>query len=204
MEILLHYPICAVELGIQSMDDRVLAACRRGHAAADTVQACALLRNAEIPFVGQMMTGLPGSDGQSEIETAKRICSMGASGARLYPCIVFQNTALADMTRKGLYSPLSVEEAVARSAAALEIFDTHGVPCLKIGLHDGQGLHDPDTYFAGPHHPALGEMVPCCRRWDRYGKNTLKFLSHRDVPPWLSDRKRKTNCVFWKKQGQNL
>lgn len=159
VEILLHYPICAVELGIQSMDDRVLAACRRGHAAADTVQACALLRNAEIPFVGQMMTGLPGSDGQSEIETAKRICSMGASGARLYPCIVFQNTALADMTRKGLYSPLSVEEAVARSAAALEIFDTHGVPCLKIGLHDGQGLHDPDTYFAGPHHPALGEMV---------------------------------------------
>lgn len=159
VEVLLRYPICAVELGIQSMDDRVLAACKRGHAVADTVQACALLRNAGIPFVGQMMTGLPGSSGQSEIETAERICSMGACGARVYPCIVFQNTALADMTWKGLYSPLSVEEAVARSAAVLEVFDAHGVPCLKIGLHDGQGLHDPDTYFAGPHHPALGEMV---------------------------------------------
>lgn len=109
--------------------------------------------------MGQMMTGLPGSSGQSEIETAESICSMGACGARIYPCIVFQNTALADMTRKGLYNPLTVEEAVTRSAAVLEIFDDYGVPCLKIGLHDGQGLHDPDTYFAGPHHPALGEMV---------------------------------------------
>lgn len=159
VEILLQYPICAVELGIQSMDDRVLAASRRGHSAADTVQACALLREAGIPFVGQMMIGLPGAEGQSETETAKCICSMGAGGARIYPCIVFHHTALADMVRSGSYSPMSVEGAVARSAAVLEIFDAWGVPCLKIGLHDGQGLHDPDTYFAGPHHPALGEMV---------------------------------------------
>lgn len=159
VEILLRYPICAVELGIQSMDDQVLAICKRGHNAADTVQACALLQKAGIPFVGQMMIGLPLSDTKSELKTARRICDMGACGTRIYPCIVFQNTALADMTRKGIYRPISIEEAVARSAAVLEVFASYSVPCLKIGLHDEQGLHDPTAYFAGPHHPAMGEMV---------------------------------------------
>lgn len=159
VEILLRYPICAVELGVQSMDDRVLAACKRGHSAADTVAACALLREAGIPFVGQMMIGLPASSEQIEIETAQRICDLGACGARIYPCIVFRGTPLADMTQRGLYTPMSVEETLERSAAVLEVLNACGVTCLKIGLHEGEKLHDPDTYFAGPHHPALGEMV---------------------------------------------
>ncbi|MCI8611690.1 MAG: radical SAM protein [Clostridiales bacterium] len=159
VEILLQYPICAVELGIQSMDDMVLAASRRGHAAGDTTTACMLLRKAGIPFVGQMMTGLPAANIATETETAQQICEMGACGTRIYPCIVFQKTPLAHMVEDGTYTPLSVEEAVERSAAALEVFDAYGVPCLKIGLHDGEGLHRSDTYFAGPHHPALGEMV---------------------------------------------
>ena len=159
VEILLRYPVCAVELGIQSMDNAVLTASRRGHSAEDTVAACALLREAGLPFVGQMMTGLPAADREGEIETARQICEMGACGARIYPCIVFQRTPLAHMTKAGAYTPMSLEEAVERSAAVLEMFEAFGVPCLKIGLHDGEGLHSPDTYYAGPHHPALGELV---------------------------------------------
>lgn len=159
VEILLRYPICAVELGIQSMDSAVLAACQRGHTVEDTAAACTLLREAGIPFVGQMMTGLPASDCEKEIETARQICEMGACGARIYPCIVFQKTPLAHMVDDGAYTPMSLEEAVERSAAVLETFNAFDVPCLKIGLHDGEGLRDPDTCFAGPHHPALGEMV---------------------------------------------
>lgn len=159
VEILLRYPVTAVELGIQSMDDRVLSTCKRGHTAADTETACVLLQEAKIPFVGQMMIGLPRSNRQTETETVQQICDMGACGARIYPCVVFQKTPLANMVQKGLYTPLSIEEAVERSAAVLEVLDARGVPCLKIGLHDGEGLRSPDTYFAGPHHPALGEMV---------------------------------------------
>ncbi len=159
VEILLQYPICAVELGIQSMDDAVLAASRRGHTAQDTAAACMLLRKAGIPFVGQMMTGLPAANIAIETKTAQQICEMGACGARIYPCIVFQKTPLTHMVETGTYTPMSVEEAVERSAAVLEVFDTYEIPCLKIGLHDGVRLHSPDTYFAGQHHPALGEMV---------------------------------------------
>ena len=148
-----------MELGIQSISEEVLAAARRGHSAAQSLRAVRLLRSEGFSFVGQMMTGLPGADGESEKNTARVICSEGADGARIYPCIVFKNTPLEEMTRRGEYVPLSVEEAAERSAAVYKIFLANSVPVLKIGLHEGENLHSEDTYFAGPNHPAMGELV---------------------------------------------
>ncbi|MBQ6788560.1 MAG: radical SAM protein [Clostridia bacterium] len=153
------YTLSEVELGIQSMSDKVLSASRRGHTATDTERACALLKSAGIPFVGQMMTGLPSSTPEDEVYTARRICEMGAAGCRIYPTVVFKNTCLAVMAERGEYTPLTVEEAVERSADVLEVFSENGVKCLRIGLQDSENLHDPDKYYAGPAHPALGELV---------------------------------------------
>lgn len=183
VRILLRYPICTVELGIQSMDNTVLAVSRRGHTVGDTTAACTLLREAGIPFVGQMMIGLPSANKEKEIETARQICGMGVQGARIYPCIVFQKTPLARMVEDGTYTPMSLEDAVERSAAVLEVFENFGVPCLKIGLHEGEGLHDPDTYFAGPHHPALGEMVRSRVYWHKIesGLEVLGMLQNKSI-----------------------
>lgn len=158
-DILHRYTVSQVELGIQSFSDAVLGVCRRGHTAEASIKAVRLLRAEGFSFVGQMMTGLPGADGVSERETAEMICAEGAEGARIYPCIVFKNTPLEAMTRRGEYTPLSVEEAVSRSADVFRIFLNNDVPVLKIGLHEGENLHSEETYFAGPNHPALGELV---------------------------------------------
>ena len=154
-----RYTLSEVELGIQSMSDKVLSACRRGHTAADTERACVLLKSAGIPFVGQMMTGLPSSTPDDEVYTARRICELGAAGCRIYPTVVFKNTCLAVMAERGEYTPLTVEEAVERSADVLEVFSENGVKCLRIGLQDSENLHDSEKYYAGPAHPALGELV---------------------------------------------
>ncbi len=154
-----RYTLSEVELGIQSMSDKVLSASRRGHTAEDTERACALLKSAGIPFVGQMMTGLPGSTVHDEVYTAQRICELGAVGCRIYPTVVFKNTCLAVMAERGEYAPLTVEDAVKRSADVLEVFVTHGVKCLRIGLQDSENLHDNEKYYAGPVHPSLGELV---------------------------------------------
>ena len=159
IEILKRYSISQVELGIQSMSDRVLLASKRGHTAADTERACGLLREADIPFVGQMMVGLPGALPEDEFRCAEKICSLGASGTRIYPTIVFRNTELCDMAERGEYAPLTIDEAVERSADVLEVFVKHGVPCLRIGLCESEALHDEGKYYAGPSHPALGEAV---------------------------------------------
>lgn len=159
LEILSRYTVSAVELGIQSMDDGVLTRCRRGHTARHTEEACRKLREAGIPWVGQMMIGLPGSSKEKELACAGAICAMGACACRIYPTIVLQHTELARWTAEGSYTPLTVEDAVERSAAVLEVFLDHGVDCLRIGLCDSESLHDPSTCLAGPVHPAMGELV---------------------------------------------
>lgn len=159
LALLSPYTIAAVELGIQSMDDRVLVYCRRGHTAAQTRTACALLREAGIPWVGQMMIGLPGATPENEIACAEEICTMGATACRIYPTIVLHQTQLAAWTQEGSYVPLTVEEAVVRSAQVLAVFEKAGVECLRIGLCDSESLHDPASCLAGPVHPAMGELV---------------------------------------------
>lgn len=157
--ILKEYTISEVELGIQSTSDRVLFASRRGHTFSDTQRAVRLLRDAGFRVVGQMMIGLPASSYDDEVMTAKAICDMGCVGSRIYPTIVFRNTELYDMTCRGEYTPLSVEDAVKRSADALSVFEERGVKCLRIGLCESENLHSEDSYAAGPNHSAIGELV---------------------------------------------
>ena len=159
LDILSRYSVRVIELGLQSMDDGVLLATHRGHTAKQAEEACRVVVNAGFTLVGQMMIGLPGGSERNEIETAKRICDLGASAARIYPTVVFYDTPLCDMVKNRAYTPLSVEEAVKRSTSVLRVFTERGVPCIRIGLCAGEELTSPDTVMAGPNHPALGEMV---------------------------------------------
>ncbi len=157
--ILRGYTISAVELGIQSFSETVLTTCKRGHSPERSRLAMSMLREAGIPTVGQMMIGLPGSAPADEIACAEEICRLGASGTRIYPTIVFRDTELHRMTVRGEYRPLSLDEAVERSAAVLDVFIRNNVPCLRIGLCESENLHSEEAYFAGPNHPSLGELV---------------------------------------------
>ena len=159
IRILKEYTVSAVELGIQSFDDMVLAASKRGHTADDSRRAMKLLRSAEFDTVGQMMIGLPASTLESEIECAREICRLGASAARIYPTIVFRGTELSACTDSGEYRPLTVSEAVSRSADVLEVFLEHSVECLRIGLCESENLHSDTSYYKGPNHPSIGELV---------------------------------------------
>ncbi len=159
LEILKDYSVKTVELGIQSTSDKVLSAARRGHTAEQAREACKAVKDAGFTLVGQMMIGLPASSEEDELQTAKDICDMGAAACRIYPTVVFKDTPLADMTEAGVYQPLSTDEAVRRSASALRVFLSRGVPCLRIGLCASDSLTSAETAIAGANHPAIGELV---------------------------------------------
>ncbi|MBE6619586.1 MAG: radical SAM protein [Ruminococcaceae bacterium] len=158
LSILAKYPVKTVELGIQSISDEVLAASRRGHTAEQAKKAMRDVVDAGFELIGQMMIGLPFSDPDSEIETVREICRAGASGIRIYPTAVFSGTALHEMMRKGDYPPLTLEDAVERSAAVFEVAHSHGVKVIRIGLCETASLHSENGIVAGAFHPALGEM----------------------------------------------
>ncbi len=159
IEILSHYSVRTVELGLQSMRDEVLRLSKRGHSALDAERACRLLKSAGYGLVGQMMIGLPGSTLEDELYTAKRICELGADGARIYPTVVFRDTCLAEMTERGEYEMLTVDDAVMRSKEVLQIFRQNGVECIRIGLCASDNLGDEGKVLGGATHPSLGELV---------------------------------------------
>ncbi len=167
IDILKNYTITYVELGIQSMNDDVLRYLKRGHTSNDTIRATSLLNEAGISFVGQMMIGLPSATPNDELDCAQRICKLGAKGTRIYPTLVFKNTELEEITKRSEYIPLTLEDAVKRSAAVLRIFVNNGVQCLRIGLCESENLHSDSTYFAGPNSPSIGEMVKSRAYFDK-------------------------------------
>lgn len=167
LDILSAYSVRTIELGLQSMNDDVLAASKRGHDAKCAEIACEKIKKRGFSLVGQMMTGLPKSDRKDEIYTAQKICEMGADAARIYPTVVFFGTELADMMLKGEYIPPELEEAVTRAKLALDVFARKGVPVIRIGLCAGENLSSPRSVCGGANHSAIGELAMSALYLDR-------------------------------------
>lgn len=157
--ILKKYNVCVVELGLQSVSDEVLEITKRNHSFSDEERACRLITEAGITLVGQMMIGLPGATIETELETARFIINAGAVAARVYPTVVFRDTELCSMSVCGSYTPLSLDEAVERTAKVVSLLRESNVKVIRVGLCSSDNLSAEDTYFAGPNHPALGELV---------------------------------------------
>lgn len=157
MDVLSPYGISGIELGIQSMFGEVLSACRRGHTVRDTERACSLILERGYELTGQMMLGLPSSDRERDIETARMIAALGASKARIYPTAVFGDTELCGMLENGEYSPLTLDEAVYRAKECLKIFTAAGIGVIRLGLHSSDGLRG--EIKGGAFHEAFGELV---------------------------------------------
>ena len=159
LDILKYYGVTAVELGIQSMSQTVLDASKRGHNTETTERACALVKRYGFELVGQMMIGLPTADVEAEKYTARRICEMDADFARVYPTVVFYETELCDMAKCGEYTPLSDDEAVMRTKEVLGVFDSFGVPCIRVGLCASENLSNDESVYGGANHSAIGELA---------------------------------------------
>lgn len=158
LDILERYAVSVIELGLQSSDEEVLLLSKRGHDFSVEEKAVRLIKQRGFKLIGQMMIGLPGSTLEKELKTAEFICNCGADGARVYPTVVFRDTELCQMTEIGAYTPISDEDAITRTAKILRLFDKNGVKVIRVGLCASENLSDPDSYFAGPNHSALGEL----------------------------------------------
>lgn len=157
LDILEKYNVKSIELGIQSMNDRVLLLNRRGHTADTSRRAMELICSRGFELTGQMMTGMYGASSEDEEYTAREICKW-ATSARIYPTVTFKGTALASLWESGEYLPLTMEETVERGAAVYKIFAENGVDVIRIGLQSTEGLHT-DEVLAGEYHDAIGEMI---------------------------------------------
>ena len=159
LELLLAGRVRTVELGAQSLDDRVLLLSGRGHRAEDTVRAVAMLKDFGMETGVQLMPGLPGDSETIFSETVARVIALRPSFVRLYPALVIKGTPLAELYREGRYKPLSLDEATDRCSDALRKFAGAGIGVIRIGLQPTEELEKPGTILAGPYHPAFRQLV---------------------------------------------
>ena len=158
LERLRRYGVETVELGAQSMCDEVLLRSGRGHTREDTVRAAKLVKEFGFTLILQMMTGLPASSDERDIETARAIAALSPDGVRVYPTVIIRDTPLETLWREGKYREHTVEDAVRVCAEILPIFEEAHIPVIRLGLNPTDELSG-GSAVGGAYHPALGELV---------------------------------------------
>lgn len=153
------FPVTTIEIGLQSLNDRVLTLVRRGHDAACTVEAARLVKAAGYELGLQMMTGLPGDTFQGALHTAESMLKLKPDFVRIYPTLVLAPSVLADQFRSGTYIPAGLGETVELVSRLFLLFTAADIRVIRMGLQADEALSSPGSVLAGPFHPALGEQV---------------------------------------------
>lgn len=108
-----HLGVTKVQVGIQSMDEHVLALNKRGHDAQSTRDAFRLLRLAGFKIHGHWMANLLGATPESDAADFARLWSDSAvrpDELKLYPCMLVENAELYEYWQRGEYQPYTEEE----------------------------------------------------------------------------------------------
>ncbi|MFZ0449765.1 MAG: radical SAM protein [Desulfatiglandaceae bacterium] len=161
LEIMKRSGVRTVELGVQSMDDRVLTLSARGHSAEDSVRAVHLLRQAGFSVGVQLMPGLPGDSEETFLSTIDNVIALAPDMARIYPALVIRGTGLARLYQKEKYRPLTLDQAVEICAESCRRLEGAEIPVIRMGLMSSPTLMEPGQVLAGPWHPAFGFLVRC-------------------------------------------
>jgi histone acetyltransferase (RNA polymerase elongator complex component) len=148
-----------IELGVQSLSDRVLFASGRDHSSRKVHEATSLLREKGFEVGLQLMPGLPEDNRETFLRTVDKSILLQPDFIRLYPTVVLTTTPLENLYRRGSYRPLSVSEAVDWCKDAKQLFDRAAIPIIRMGLQPTASLHEPGRIVAGPYHPAFGQLV---------------------------------------------
>ena len=156
LEILKSYNVTSIELGAQSMDEKVLELNERGHTAKDVINASKLIREYGIYLGLQMMTGLYGSDFYKDIYTADEFIKLRPDTVRIYPTVIMKDTKLAQLYLSGKFKPYSLEESVNLCSELLLKFERENIAVIRLGLHYSDSLID--NSYGDNYHPAFKEL----------------------------------------------
>ncbi|MBA4336810.1 tRNA uridine(34) 5-carboxymethylaminomethyl modification radical SAM/GNAT enzyme Elp3 [bacterium] len=104
-----------VEIGIQSLDDEILAANKRGHGVDAVRKAMKLLKDAGFKINAHMMPNLYKSNIQKDKDAFKKLFEdddFKPDWLKIYPCVVTPYSQLEKLFRSGEYKPYTDEELI--------------------------------------------------------------------------------------------
>lgn len=159
LELLKEYSVDTIEMGVQSLDDRVLLESGRGHTAKQVYDSIDLIKENGINVGLQMMVGLPGDDFDRSLYTCKEFIRQDPFCIRIYPTLVIKDTYLEKAYLKGDYRSLELEEAIESVAIYLMLFELEDIDVIRVGLQPTDNIQLGKDVVAGPFHPSFKQLV---------------------------------------------
>ena len=206
LELLKSYGVTAVELGAQSMCNKVLEANDRGHTAEDVCKASELIKEYGFELGLQMMVGLYKSTLQDELETMESIIDIAPKTVRIYPVAVLKNTQLAELYEAGEYEMMPFYEVVSLCAEMLSAFYQAGIEVIRCGLHSSETVES--DVIAGYYHPAFKEIClselyrNAIVKFTQQGEKEIVYVSKNGVSPAIGHKK--CNKIYFEKNNYNI
>ena len=113
IDLMLSYGVTRVEIGVQSLHERVYKIVNRGHNYNDVIDSFQISKDAGYKIVAHMMPGLPTMTPMDDISDFNKLFNdsdLKPDMLKIYPSLVLKNTALYDDFIAKKYTPYSDEE----------------------------------------------------------------------------------------------
>ncbi len=107
--------VTRVELGVQTLEEPVLALIVRDHGTAEVRAATRLLKDAGFKVAYHLMPNLPGATPESDLASLRQLfedAGYQPDAMKLYPCVVIETAELFQWWRQGRYQPYDDETLV--------------------------------------------------------------------------------------------
>jgi len=104
-----------VELGVQTIEEKILKLNQRGHGIKQIIEATRLLKNAGFKICYHLMPGLMGSNPKKDLEVFQRVFSQPQyrpDMIKVYPCVVTKGSKLYQLWRQKKYKPYSDKKLI--------------------------------------------------------------------------------------------
>jgi len=105
--------VTKIQVGIQSMNDHILAINKRGHDVEATRRAFRLMRLAGYKIHGHWMPNLLGATPQSDLADYERLWNDPAvrpDELKIYPCMLLENSEMYEYWQRGEFQPYTEQE----------------------------------------------------------------------------------------------
>ncbi|AIF84917.1 histone acetyltransferase, ELP3 family [Candidatus Nitrososphaera evergladensis SR1] len=166
VNLMLELGVTRVEIGVQSLDNKVYRLVNRGHTLDDVIDAFRIARDSGYKIVAHMMPGLPGSSPDKDIADFKRLFEDEAfkpDMLKVYPTLVLEHTGLYQLYNAGKYHAYSDDDLVSVIVEMKKMVPQY-VRIMRV-----QREIESDDIMAGPKSGNLRQIV--LARLKREGHN---------------------------------
>ena len=146
VEILKNNHFEVVELGVQSMSEKLLEKMKRGHSAECVGKAVKLLKNAGISVGLQFMTGFPYETKEDVEISCASLSVLKPDFIRIYPFVPLKNTPVEREISSGSVLMESVETILERTVTLFLAAMKLSIPVIRVGLPQSSDV--PEIYPA--------------------------------------------------------